>query len=78
VSADTIAPILRPDPMPVEVISELPAAAPEVEELVGAVDEEIAELINYSLPVLDSSIYRQRDCGLKPSSADRSKKHTKQ
>ncbi len=70
VRADTIAVMLSPEPMPVEVISELPAAAPEVEELVGVVDEEIAELIKLSLPVLDLSIYRQRACGLKQSLAE--------
>ena len=67
VSAETIAPMLSPDPMPVEVISELPATAPDVEELVGFVEEDIAELINYWSLVLDSSIYRQLVFGLKPT-----------
>ena len=33
VSSDTMALILSPDPMPVEVIKALPADCPEVEEL---------------------------------------------
>lgn len=62
--------------MPVDVISELPATAPDVEELVGFVEEEIAELMDYLLLALDSSIYRQPICGLKPPAKDWSKKHT--
>jgi hypothetical protein len=50
VNSDTIAPILSPEPMPVEVISELPAADPEVEELAVPVEELMAELMETYLP----------------------------
>jgi hypothetical protein len=53
VNSDTIAPMLSPEPMPVEVISELAAAAPEVEELAVPVlpeEEVMAELMETCLP----------------------------
>jgi hypothetical protein len=58
----TIALMLSPEPIPVEVISELPVAVPAAEELavpVLPVEEVMAELMNTYLTMVGYSKYRR-------------------
>jgi hypothetical protein len=64
VSSETIALTLSPDPIPVEVMRALPAAAPEVDALVVLDVVEMAELMTVFVPVLDYAIYRRCTSGL--------------